>query len=83
MIAEKRIKIDIDRNLDAMYINFLDASYNSHSDLSSEEISTAVYRVFDDNRPYITYRYVIMDMSFQDFKKLSQLLDIPILKEYI
>lgn len=83
MIAERRIKIDIDKRLDAMYINFLDASFNSHSDINSEEVSTSVFRVFDDNRPYITYRYVIMDMSYQDFYKLSQLLDIPILKEYI
>lgn len=83
MIAEKRIKIDIDKQLDAMYINLIDAHYDSNTDITTEEISLGVYRVYDENRPYATFRYVILDLSYQDMSKISEMVNIQNLKEFI
>lgn len=83
MIAERRIKIDVDKQLDAMYINFLDVLSDSDSDVTSEELSLGVYRVYDDTRPYITFRYVILDLSYQDLTQISKMISVPNLKRYI
>lgn len=73
MIAEGKVKVNYDKQLDALYINFLNVSSDKYTDYDTEEIEDDIYRVFDSNREEKTYRYTILDFSYRDRKNMSKL----------
>lgn len=78
MIAEAKIKVNYDKELDALYINFLNVSSNKYTDFDTEEIEDDIYRVFDSNREEKTYRYTILDFSYRNKKDLSELTGVDL-----
>lgn len=78
MIAEAKIKVNYDKELDALYINFLNVSSDKYTDFDTEEIEDDIYRVFDSNREEKTYRYTILDFSYRNKKDLSELTGVDL-----
>lgn len=78
MIAEAKIKVNYDKKLDALYINFLNVSSDKYTDFDTEEIEDDIYRVFDSNREEKTYRYTILDFSYRNKKDLSELTGVDL-----
>lgn len=79
MIVQQRINISKDEDLDVVYINFLNAPYDS-ADFDTEEIEDGVYRLFDSNNSHITYRYTILDFSYNDKNHLENITGINLKK---
>ncbi|MEB6122794.1 hypothetical protein [Mammaliicoccus sciuri] len=76
MLAEKNIKINKDLDLDAVYVNYLDAPYYDSDSIDTEEIEDGIYRVYNEEKPYITYRYTILDFSYNNKRHLENITGI-------
>nr|WP_263313797.1 hypothetical protein [Mammaliicoccus sp. Marseille-Q6498] len=76
MIAEQIVKINSDSDLDAVYINFLNAPFNTDDELETEEIEEGIFRIYNQKKPFVTYRYTILDYSYNDRKHLENLIGI-------
>lgn len=78
MIAEKMVTVNYNKDSDALYVNFEQPLSNPKDEVDTEEISLGVFRVYNENIPSVTYRYVILDYSFQDHQKLKRLVGIDL-----
>ncbi|MGW7996687.1 hypothetical protein ACWEYQ_01850 [Staphylococcus xylosus] len=78
MLAEKNFRIDKDSELDEVYVNFMNAPFDNNLELDTEEIEDGIYRVYDENKPFITYRYTILDFSYNNREHLEKLTGISL-----
>lgn len=80
MIVDPKVKIDIDTELDAAYINFINAPIDARDQIDTEELEDGIFRTYNENKSYITYRYAILDFSYNDKEHLSKLTGIDLTK---
>ncbi|MEB7676939.1 DUF2283 domain-containing protein [Staphylococcus saprophyticus] len=78
MIAEEMVKINYDKDSDALYINFERPLSNSKHEVDTEELTLGIYRVFNENVPSVTYRYVVLDYSYQNKNQLESLIGLKL-----
>lgn len=78
MIAERTIKINYNKDSDTLYINFERPLSSTHDEVDTEEIILGVYRVYNEIIPSVTYRYVILDYSYQNKEELESLIGIKL-----
>lgn len=66
MIAGNIVNITKDDNLDTVYIISSTPLIVENIDLDTEEIEDGIYRVYDENKLFTTYRFTILDFSYNN-----------------
>lgn len=78
MIAEDLVKVSYENQSDVLYVNYERPLSYPNDEVDTQELGPGIYRVYNESIPSVTYRYVILDYSYQNKTKLESLIGIAL-----